>query len=157
MNIQSLPNFNFNFTCDLLLVTAQGGSCAVATVCEVPIHAFLQNNNLQSNKSFLTAVSKSYIPSLWLQSVFCPSGCKSTYRGGQAEGKLNSPSAYQESLEEGRFYIRTGHSFLFVNLSLQYQLLTLPKGWAAAWTKSPCSNAMCYKPWVWTSAAVHLE
>lgn len=86
----------FNTTCDLFLVTP----CVVAVVCEVSYSClFFQNNTIQSRKSFLTAVSKSYIPSLWLGCIFCPSGCKSTYQGEQAGEKLNSPSAYQESLE----------------------------------------------------------
>lgn len=55
----------FNTTCDLFLVTAQGGfMCYGHGLRSVLFMSFFQNNAIQSSKSFLTAVSKSYIPSL---------------------------------------------------------------------------------------------
>lgn len=136
-NVRSLPNFST--TRDLFLVTAQGTSRAVAhCVWHALLVPLLRTALLTQQEPFLTAVSKSYIPSLWLQCVFCPSGCKSTYRGEQDGEKPCSPSAYQDL---SRFYMRTGQSFLPRSLSLHYQLLTLPQGWAAGWTRGvSCSR-----------------
>lgn len=79
-----------NTTCDSFLVTAQV-HVLWHGLWRVLFMSFLKTTLFNQERAFFLAVSKSYIPSLWPCCIFCPSGCKCTYQGGQAEEKLNSP------------------------------------------------------------------